>query len=86
MEVRFFNNKPKLYIDVTDNFNVVVNKFDGNNGFYTHLNRKGKAISIPFDHLEELISVIPILKQKLSMLDTVSITPLSILSLRILIC
>ncbi|KAK3104964.1 hypothetical protein FSP39_014210 [Pinctada imbricata] len=73
LEVRYSNGIPKLYVDVTDKFNVTVNKFSYNNVVYIHIYRKGKTLSLPFEDLEELVGLIPTIKGKLSLLETVSI-------------
>ena len=70
IEIRYYNGKPRLYVDVTDSFSVTVNKFEGNDTFYAHLSRRGKSVSIPFNHMEEMMGIIPALKQRLTSLNT----------------
>ena len=36
IEIRYYNGKPRLYVDVADNFSVTVSKFDGNDAFYAY--------------------------------------------------
>jgi len=51
---------------------MTVNRFDGNNEIYVHINSKQKSISMMLSDFEEVCGMYDTLKQKLYILQEVS--------------
>jgi len=57
VEVYTTQGKPKLVVMLTPRVKIAVNKFDGNNAIYMHINSRNKAISLAYEEYEELCSM-----------------------------
>jgi len=66
------NGKVKLMCHITPKVKMAVNRFDGNNEIYIHINSKQKSISLMLSDFEEVCAVYDTLKQKLHLLQEVS--------------
>ena len=73
-----YNGQPRFECQVTHHTKITVNKFDKNGLIHIHINRRGKAISIPLDEMDELIPIINDVKTRIHMLDQVSIIYLDV--------
>ncbi|OWF35837.1 hypothetical protein KP79_PYT23039 [Mizuhopecten yessoensis] len=65
VEAQTVNGKHKLVTNLTPRVKVAVNRFEGNQGLYIHLNSRGKGISLSWEEYVDLCTLKAELDQKL---------------------
>jgi len=73
IQVATVNGKVKLMCNITPRVKIAVNTFDINKEIYVHLNAKSKSVSMMLSDFEEVCGFFDTLKQKLYLLEEVSL-------------
>ncbi|XP_021340436.1 uncharacterized protein LOC110441575 [Mizuhopecten yessoensis] len=71
VEAQTVNGKHKLVTNLTPRVKVVVNRFEGNQGLYIHINARGKGISSSWEEYVDMCTLKAELDQKLHLLPQI---------------